>query len=64
MNRSEYTANISMQREHAMPWVKPSVLRGRHVTMKKRMGFIKSTIIAAGFVALAFGPFFKYIWSI
>ena len=61
-NRSEFTANISMQRQHANhAWTKPST-QPRLRSMVKR-----GTMSLAGAVAIvatAFGPFLYYIWSI
>ena len=61
-NRSEFTANISMQRQHAIhAWAKPSTQpRLRSVVKRGTM----SLAGAVAFVATAFGPFLYYIWSI
>lgn len=61
-NRSEFTANISMQREHAMPWAKPSIQPRRLRSMVKRATM--SLAGAVAIVATAFGPFLYHIWSI
>ena len=62
-NRSEFTANISMQRQHANhTWAKPSTQPRRlHNTVKRAT---MSLAGAVAFVATAFGPFLYYIWSI
>lgn len=60
--RSEFTANISMQRQHANhSWTKPSTSRRlRNMAGRATM----SMAGAVAFVATAFGPFLYYIWSI
>ena len=61
-NRSEFTANISMQRQHAIhSWTKPSTSnRLRNMAGRATLDMAK----AIAFVATAFGPFLYYIWSI
>lgn len=62
-NRSEFTANISMQRQHAIhTWAKPSTQPRRLYSMVKRATM--SLVVAVAFVATAFGPFLYHIWSI
>lgn len=62
-NRSEFTANISMQRQHAIhAWAKPSTQPRRLPNMVERATM--SLAGAVAFVATAFGPFLYYIWSI
>lgn len=62
-NRSEFTANISMQRQHANhAWVKPSTQPRRLRSMVARATM--SLAVAVAFVATAFGPFLYYIWRI
>ena len=61
-NRSEFIANISMQRQHANhSWTKPSTSRRlRNMAGRATLDMAK----AIAFVATAFGPFLYYIWSI
>ena len=62
-NRSEFTANISMQRQHVIhAWAKPSIQPRRLRSMVKRATM--SLAGAVAIVATAFGPFLYHIWSI
>ena len=62
-NRSEFTANISMQRQHAIhTWAKPSTQPRRLRNMAERATM--SLAGAVAIVATAFGPFLYHIWSI